>query len=68
MDDRDLAHAGPLRRPEPLRARARPRAVDIDDPDSIAAPGRPSRRSTWARATIGDSRVGARTSRIVRNR
>ncbi|MSW50829.1 MAG: hypothetical protein F2817_08070 [Actinobacteria bacterium] len=68
MDDRrDPADAGPGRRPEQLRARALPRAVDVDDPDTIHAPGRPSRRSSWSRATITDSRVRGRGSRIPRN-
>jgi len=67
MDDRDPAPAGHARRPEPLRARARPRAVDLDDPDTYAAPGRPSRRSTWSRATITDSRVRGRGTRVPRN-
>lgn len=67
MEDRDPVPAGASRRPDQRRARARPRAVDLDDPDTYAAPGRPSRRSSWSRSTIADSRVRGRGSRIPRN-
>lgn len=67
MQTPDPAPAGHVRRPPPLRARARPRTVDIDDPDSYAAPGRPSRRSTWSRSTIADSRARGRGSVVPRN-
>lgn len=66
-DRRDPTTAGLGLRPDGLRARALPRVVDVDDPDTIHAPGRPSRRSTWSRATITDSRVRGRGSRVPRN-